>query len=111
MSAPSLAPTFDIDTYLVLDEIGTSRIYRETEETEADLGTILRGISEGQYSRPLRIVAFNTAEGSSRDLTEQVADELVETALRPGDPLTRSAREFIERVTKQDIPLAATDGH
>jgi hypothetical protein len=31
---------------------------------------------EGQYSHPVRIVAFNTAEGWSRDVTVDIADEL-----------------------------------
>ena len=31
---------------------------------------------EGQYSHPARIVAFNTAEGWSRDATMDIADEL-----------------------------------
>jgi hypothetical protein len=31
---------------------------------------------DDQYSRPRRIVAFNTAEGWSRDVTVDIADEL-----------------------------------
>jgi hypothetical protein len=31
---------------------------------------------EGQYGEPVRIVAFNTAEGWSRDVTLDIADEL-----------------------------------
>jgi hypothetical protein len=31
---------------------------------------------DGQYSRPARIIAFYTAEGWSRDVTVDVADEL-----------------------------------
>jgi hypothetical protein len=31
---------------------------------------------DGRYNHPLRIVAFNTAEGWSRDVTVDIADEL-----------------------------------
>ena len=31
---------------------------------------------DDQYSHPARIVAFNTAEGWSRDVTMDIADEL-----------------------------------
>ena len=31
---------------------------------------------EGQYSHPVRIVAFNSAEGWCRDVTMDIADEL-----------------------------------
>ncbi len=35
-SGPSLAPTHDAATYLVLDEFPDGRIYHETDEAEAD---------------------------------------------------------------------------
>jgi hypothetical protein len=31
---------------------------------------------DGQYENPVRIVAFNTSEGWSRDVTVDIADEL-----------------------------------
>jgi hypothetical protein len=31
---------------------------------------------DGQYGNPVRIVAFNTSEGWSRDVTMDIADEL-----------------------------------
>jgi hypothetical protein len=47
---------------------------------------LIRDLVEGQYRHPIRIVAFNTAEGWSRDVTVDVADELrrryVELALQ-----------------------------
>jgi hypothetical protein len=101
--APSLAPGFAIDTYLVLDQIGSSAVYRETDEIAADRLVVIRDISQGQYSHPLRVVAFNTVEGWSRDVTEEIARELVDMAVRGGEPLTRSARSFVERVTHEEM--------
>jgi len=42
----------------------------------ADGETLIRDLLEGQYRRPPRIVAFNTAKGWSRDVTVDIADEL-----------------------------------
>ena len=36
---------------------------------------MVRNLLEGQYENPVRIVAFNTAEGWSRDVTVDIADE------------------------------------
>ena len=64
--------------YLVLDEFGgrLGRAWRETAEEDANHETLIRDLMDGQYSCPARIVAFNTAEGWSRDVTVDVADEL-----------------------------------
>jgi hypothetical protein len=36
---------------------------------EADRTTLIQDLLDGQYDDPVRIVAFNTAEGWSRDVT------------------------------------------
>jgi hypothetical protein len=38
-----------------------------------DLETV---VTDGQYSNPVRVVAFNIAEGWSRDVSEDIAHEL-----------------------------------
>jgi hypothetical protein len=54
----------DHDTYLVLDDFGhLGRGWREADADSADRQTLIRDLVEGQYRHPLRIVAFNTAEG------------------------------------------------
>jgi hypothetical protein len=94
-SGPSLAPSHDSATYLVLDEFPSGRVYRETNEAEADRETVIQDIASGQYSKPVRVFAFNTAEGWARDVTQHIAREIVDT----DEPLTRSARDFVERVS------------
>jgi hypothetical protein len=37
-----------------------------------DRATLIRHLLEGQYSPPIRIVAFNTAEGWSRDVSDEM---------------------------------------
>jgi hypothetical protein len=49
---------------------------RETDEAGANRATLVRNLLDGQYEDPVRIVAFNTAQGWSRDVTVDIADEL-----------------------------------
>jgi hypothetical protein len=65
MRSPPLVPAFDFETCIVLDDFGGFRVYRETDENEVDRETIIRNIINGQYEKPVRVVAFNTAEGWS----------------------------------------------
>ena len=39
----------------------------------ADEATIAENILDGQYSHPLRVIAFNTIEGWADDVTEDIA--------------------------------------
>ena len=77
-TSPSIAPHGPgQDTYLVLDDFGRlGRSWRETDENATDRETLIRDLVQGEFSNPIRIVAFNTAEGWSRDVTVDIADEL-----------------------------------
>jgi hypothetical protein len=50
-----------------------------------------------QYSNALRVVAFNTAEGWSRDVSEDIAGELLERAFDAHDNLGEDTKRFIDR--------------
>jgi hypothetical protein len=83
--------------YLVLDDFGAfGRAYRETGEGRADRQTLLANLLSGQYERPLRIVAFNTAEAWARDVTAEIARE-VQARTRHDDDHAPALREFIDR--------------
>jgi hypothetical protein len=78
-TSPSIVPhAADRDTYLVLDDFGgpIGCFWRETDADSADRETLIRDLVDGQYGNPVRIVAFNTSEGWSRDVTMDIADEL-----------------------------------
>jgi hypothetical protein len=79
---PSIAPSSpdDVDVHLVLDDFGErlSRAWRETDEERADRETLIADLLEGQYASPIRVVAFNTAERWSHDVSEEIADELAQ---------------------------------
>jgi hypothetical protein len=77
-TSPSIVPhRADQDTYLVVDDFGhLGCAWRETDEERTDRETLIRDLYRGEYGNPVRIVAFNTAEGWSRDVTTDIADEL-----------------------------------
>jgi hypothetical protein len=66
------------DTYLVLDDFGPryGRAWRETDADAADRETLISNLLSGEYSKPVRIIAFNSVEGWCRDVTADVADEV-----------------------------------
>jgi len=68
----------DQATYVVLDDFGRrfGRAWRESDAESTERETLIRDLFAGEYSNPVRIVAFNTAEGWSRDVTVDIADEL-----------------------------------
>ena len=82
----------DVTVYIVLNDFGPlGRAYCETDEAEADQTTIVENIPNGQYSHPLRVVAFNTAEGRVEDVTEDIAIAVLSRA-RSEHPLNRKSR-------------------
>jgi hypothetical protein len=109
LSTPSLAPdafSYDTTVYIVLNDFGKlGNAYVETDEAEADESRIVSNIIEGIYSNPLRVVAFNTREGWARDVTEAVA-QLILDLNRQGVSLSAVAREFVERVTGESPTVA-----
>jgi hypothetical protein len=72
-------PSDDVTVYLVLNDHGKFGIaYDETDPAEADRESIIRNFLTGQYGNALRVVAFNTAEGWSRDVSRDIAGEVLE---------------------------------
>jgi hypothetical protein len=97
MSSPSIVPGFDVDVYLVLDDFGKiGRAYREEDEDTADRASVIRRLIEGQYNNPVRIVAFNTSEGWSRDVSEDIAREIKEWSERKREELSPGLNDWIE---------------
>jgi hypothetical protein len=84
----------------LLDDFGErlGRAWRETDEGRTDRETMVRDLLEGQYTDPVRVVAFNTAENWSRDVSEDIADELAKRLAIEGIEITPAALEaFLDR--------------
>ena len=100
----SLVPDSERTTYLLLDEMTNyhGSIWPATSAEEANEATIVQRIIEGQFSHPLKVVAFNTEDGWSRDVTYDIAAKLLDLN-QNGVALSSAAREFVERVTGQSV--------
>ena len=85
-------PASDVTVYIVLNYFG-GRAYCETGEDEE---TIIENILNGQYSHPIRVVAFNTAEGWARDVTEDIARVVLDRARKDDRSIAKGAQAFLE---------------
>ena len=96
---PSIVPDGDDqNVYLVVDDFGRNgRAYRETDVENADLETVIIDLLDGQYKNPIRVVAFNTAEGWSQDVSGDVADELRRRCDLQLRDVPSSLSDFVER--------------
>jgi hypothetical protein len=88
-------PEHDATTYLVIGQL--NRPFREIGLAEGDRETIVRNLISGQYPNALRVVTLNTAEGSSRDVSEDIAFEVLDRAFEADETLTDGTKRFIDR--------------
>jgi hypothetical protein len=95
---PPLAQGRDGTVYLVLDDFGElGSAFRETDPAQADLTTVVADLLSGQYRHPLRVVAFNTAEGWARDVNADFARQVVTRVRELDRDLAAAVRDFVER--------------
>jgi hypothetical protein len=67
----------DQNVYLVVDDFGRNgRAFREADVEATYLETVISDMLSGEYKNPVRVVAFNTAEKLSQDVSRDVAHEL-----------------------------------
>lgn len=107
-ASPSLVPSFDVTVYLVLDDFGKlGRAYLETDEEKADRETVIQNLLLGEYRKPVRVVAFNTSEFWSRDVSEDIAWEVINRAVKSGSRLPNSAHQFVSLLLGEQVALRA----
>src|SRR6476659_2204564 len=95
MSPASFTPEQDL--HFVLCDFGRSgQAFVETDPTQADASTIVRNLLDGQYNRPVRVLALNVEEGWVRDVSQVIAAKVRDVARRDGQGLTGGTRGFIE---------------
>jgi hypothetical protein len=115
MNPVPLASSSDQDLHFVLCDFGRyGRAYVETDPAEADASTIVRKLLQGQYGRPLRVLALNPEEGWVQDVSELIARKVRTVAQREKQDLTDGTRAFIEAHTEcsdqQVLPLRYAAG-
>jgi hypothetical protein len=88
----------DQDVYLVVDDLGRlGRVWREADYEDTNFETVVTDLLSGQYETPIGIFCFNSAEGWSRDVSEDVANELRRRCDLEGRELPEGVRDFVER--------------
>jgi hypothetical protein len=104
---PSVVPDgADQTIYLVVDDFSRHGcVFRETEVERADLETVIADLASGQYSDPVRVVAFNTSERWAEDVSEDVARELRRRADLANEDLSSAVEAFVERHTRRELQL------
>ena len=95
---PSIVPSNDQTVYLVAEDFGKlGRAWREADYEATDMETVIEDLLSGQYNNPIRIVAFNTAERWSEDVSQDVAHELRRRCDLQLRDLPSSIQDFVER--------------
>jgi hypothetical protein len=95
---PSIVPSgYDQTVYLVINNFGNlGTAFPETDIDKADLETLIGDLMSGQYSDPVRVVAFNTAEHWAEDASEDVAREIMRRLDLSGHELPSSIQAFVD---------------
>jgi hypothetical protein len=62
---------------------------------------VVEHLLSGQYNSPLRVIAFNVAEGWVRDVSEDVAREVAKRHAERGTGLDRGLRRFLTRYVNE----------
>jgi len=102
-SSPSIIPGIDRDVYLVLDDFGRiGWAWRETDVEDTDYETVINDLLEGQFANTVGVIGFNTAEGWSKDVSEDVARELRQRCGAQDRELPDFLQEFVERYEGPD---------
>jgi len=104
--SPSIASSLpdDVEVYLVIETTSERdwAVPGARLKKRANLETV-NDLLEGQYSNPVRIVAFNTAENWSHDVSEDIAHELGRRIALERRDVIPELEDFLERHT-DDLP-------
>ena len=86
----------DETLYLVVDRPGRlGGVDRETEVERTDLESIISELMSGQFNDPVRVVAFNTLEHWSQDVSGDVATEIQTRCDIEGVDVPEHVQDFV----------------
>jgi hypothetical protein len=86
----------DQTIYLVVDRRGRyGNACDETEIERTDVETIIAELISGQFNDPARIIAYNTLEHWSQDISREIAGEIQTRCDIEGVAIPEHLREFV----------------
>lgn len=109
--SPSVVPAGVHDTiYLVVDCSISGCVWREAAVGGTDLEIIISDLMRGEYADPLCVVAFNTTENWSRDVTADIAREIQERCDLAYEDVLPWLEDFVHRQISPEtqLPLRLT---
>jgi hypothetical protein len=81
-----------------MDDLGRlGRVWRETDVERTELETVIQDLLEGQYKSPVGVFGFNPFEGWSRDVSEDVAQEIRRRCDLQAQDVPSALQDFVER--------------
>jgi hypothetical protein len=105
---PSTVPYgADQTVFLLVDRFGElGSVYRETEIERTDIETVISDLLTGQFNDPIRVVAFNTLEHWSDDVSAEIATEIQARCDIEGTPVPDHLSDFVATHTGRARQLA-----
>jgi hypothetical protein len=98
----------DQTLYLVVDGYGGGASRRELEIERTDLEAAICELMSGQFNDPVRVIAYNTLEHWSEDVSAEVALEIQSRCDMDGCDLPEHIKDFVERSTRRVRRSAAS---
>ena len=90
----------DQTAYLVVDRLGQQGgVYRETEVERTDLETIVADLIAGQFNDPVRVIAYNTLEHWSQNISREIATEIQTRCDIEGAAVPEHIEDFVRSHT------------
>jgi hypothetical protein len=97
-TSPAIVPYgADETVYLVVDSFGEKggAVYREAEFECADLETAISDMLAGQFNNPVGVIAYNTLEHWTEDVSAAVAAEIQSRCDMEGQPVPEHVGDFV----------------
>ncbi len=96
LSPPAVPYGADQTVYLVVDSF-TARDggYCEIEGERSDLDSVVSDLLSGEFNAPVRVMAFNTLEHWTEDISRQVAEEIQSCCDEDAVPVPEHLSDFV----------------
>jgi hypothetical protein len=86
----------DQTAYLVVDRLGRREgVEREIEVERSDIEAIIADLVAGQFNDPARVIAYNTLEHWSQDISEDIALEIQSRCDIEGAGVPEHIKDFV----------------
>lgn len=87
----------DQTIYLVVDSFGSrDKVYREAEFERADLESAIVDLLAARFNNPIRLIAYNTMEHWTEDISSQVATEIQSRCDIDGEAVPEHLKDFVD---------------